>query len=98
MHRYVSENQALVIAACNAIEGGEVDGLADAMYQSQQLFDNTAAMVCPRELSSPRLHEVLTHPLVHKLTLAGKGVGSQGDGSVQLLCSGEVAQKEVIFD
>ena len=45
MHDFVSENQLLARAACDAIAGGDAEALAGAMRRFQQLFDSTAAMV-----------------------------------------------------
>jgi hypothetical protein len=41
---------------------------------------------CPEELTSPRLHAVMEDAVLRDIALAIKGVGSQGDGSVQVLC------------
>ena len=38
---------------------------------------------------------MITHPELLRLVLAGKGVGSQGDGSVQFLCRDEESQRRV---
>ena len=45
MHQYVSENQLLAAAACEAIESGRADALAETMTRFQELFDRTAAVV-----------------------------------------------------
>jgi galactokinase len=45
MHRYVSESQALALAACAAIEAGDAAALGGAMREAQRLFDDTAAKV-----------------------------------------------------
>jgi hypothetical protein len=50
---------------------------------------------CPEELSAPRLHHVLQHPNVRSLCLGGKGVGSQGDGSAQFVCSTAAQQQDL---
>lgn len=65
------------------------------MTTAQQHFDELAGPLCPTQLSAPVLHAVLRHAGIQHLILGGKGVGSQGDGSAQLLCRDEAAQMEV---
>lgn len=51
---------------------------------------------CPSELTAPVLRRTLENTTLRSLTLAGKGVGSQGDGSIQLLCSSSEQQQQVV--
>ena len=44
---------------------------------------------------TPRPVQVLGYPSVQPLVWGGKGVGSQGDGTAQLLCRGEAEQRQV---
>ena len=57
----------------------------------QKEFDAHAMPACPSQLTSPLLHALLRHEPLQPLIFGGKGVGSQGDGSAQLLCSSEEA-------
>ena len=52
--------------------------------------------ICPEQLTSPRLHEVLQDEDIAHISLGAKGVGSQGDGSVQILVASEEQQAQVI--
>ncbi len=54
--------------------------------------------MCPAELTSPRLHEIMSDCELRRVSLAVKGVGSQGDGSVQVLCKGAADQEIVGSD
>ena len=54
------------------------------MNRWQENFDRKVMPACD-ELIGPVLHSVLNDPIVKRLTLGAKGVGSQGDGSVQFL-------------
>ena len=47
------------------------------------------------QLTAPMLHKVLGLPELQPLVWGGKGVGSQGDGTAQLLCKGEQEQRKV---
>ena len=80
-------NAAIVARACAALEVGDARALGALMSEAQALFDAHVAPACA-ELAAPRLHEVLAHPAVRELAWGGKGVGSQGDGSAQLLARG----------
>ena len=66
------------------------------MTQAQILFDRCAMPNCPSQLTSPKLHSILNNTSMKSICLAMKGVGSQGDGSVQILCADEAAQEKVL--
>ncbi|MBK7971804.1 MAG: GHMP kinase [Deltaproteobacteria bacterium] len=80
-------NERLVSRAREALVVGDAAALGALMTEAQALFDRQVAPACP-ELAAPRLHEVLDHPAARELALGGKGVGSQGDGSAQLVTAG----------
>lgn len=84
------DNQLIVDKARTLLEKGDAPGLGQLMKEAQALFDQKVAPMCP-ELKAPVLHSVLTDPTVQKLTYGAKGVGSQGDGSVQFLAKDEDA-------
>jgi hypothetical protein len=81
-----ASNHRIMEAACRAVEEGDAEALGALMTEAQEVFDRQVAPFCPEELDAPVLHSVLGHPAVAELSLGGKGVGSQGDGSAQLLC------------
>ena len=66
------------------------------MTEAQHLFDTAVAPMCPEELTSPKLHEVLNDSAIKDWVYGGKGVGSQGDGSVQFLAKNKACQQKVI--
>jgi hypothetical protein len=80
------ENHLLVQLACVCILRGSVLGLGAVMQYFQALFDVSLQHLCP-ELKSPKLHRILADEEVRRLSVGGKGVGSQGDGSIQFLCA-----------
>jgi hypothetical protein len=97
MHEYVSSNVTICASATSVIESGDITQLAAAMTAAQSSFDKCAAPNCPSQLTSPVLHRVMSDECLKGLSLAIKGVGSQGDGSVQFLCAGESQQTQVLF-
>jgi len=88
--------QLLAGDAVEAIERGSCRGLGESMASAQRDFDEAAIPLCPEELASPRLHKIMTDTTLKEITLAIKGVGSQGDGSVQVLCADADAQTRAL--
>lgn len=82
------ENHRITAKAVSALESGDAEALGQLMTEAQEIFDKMVAPCCPEELSAPVLHDVLQEVSCSKLTWGGKGVGSQGDGTVQFICRG----------
>jgi UTP-glucose-1-phosphate uridylyltransferase len=85
------KNEELVEKAISLIAGGNAEALGTLMLQAQELFDKSVAPQS-EELISPKLHEILIDPEIQPFIYGGKGVGSQGDGSVQFLAKDEKSQ------
>ena len=82
--------------AVEAIETADVHALAAAMKSAQQQFDTCCMPNCPSQLTAPVLHSLIEDEELNKISLAVKGVGSQGDGSAQVLCSSAEQQQQVL--
>ena len=82
------DNMDITTRAVRLLEAGDAPGLGWLMKEAQENFDRKIMPACP-ELTAPVLHDVLRDPEIQKLVYGGKGVGSQGDGSVQFLAKGE---------
>lgn len=96
LHEALGEdNQKIIGRAREYISAGEIEKLGALMTEAQELFDKKVAPLCPQELTAPVLHETLNDPTVRFLTFGGKGVGSQGDGTVQFLAKSREAQQEL---
>ncbi|CAN0050212.1 unnamed protein product [Ectocarpus sp. 6 AP-2014] len=95
VHRYIRDNAQLAWRAVSAIEQGDAQELGRAMTAAQSSFDEAATPICPSEFSSPLLHRVMSDQRVKSLTWGIKGVGAQGDGSVQMLARGRREQEEL---
>jgi UTP-glucose-1-phosphate uridylyltransferase len=89
-------NQRIVHAAAAALRDGDAPRLGALLDKAQALFDQYAAPVCPEELTAPVLHRVLAHDPLKPHIWGGKGVGSQGDGTAQLLCR-SAADREAVL-
>lgn len=96
-HKALGEDNLRIIKQAVAyMAKGEVEALGKLMTEAQHLFDTAVAPMCPDELKSPKLHEVLNDSTIKEWVYGGKGVGSQGDGSVQFLAKDKDCQQKVI--
>ena len=90
------DNAKIVASAIEAIEAGDASLLGKIMSLAQKNFDEKVAPACPSQLTSPVLHQVLRDPTIQALSYGGKGVGSQGDGTIQFLAKDEQCQQKLI--
>lgn len=90
------DNYEIIARASQAIEEGDAEALGRIMTEAQRLFDTKIAPACPEELTSPVLHSVLNDPQIQPYIWGAKGVGSQGDGSVQLLAKDKACQQALV--
>lgn len=90
------DNKNLIQTAKRAIAAGDAEAVGRLMTEAQQLFDAKVAPACPQELTAPKLHAVLADPHIQALTYGGKGVGSQGDGTVQFIARDKDTQQTLI--
>lgn len=89
-------NKRIVHQAVEALETSDAERLGALMVEAQEFFDRYATPVCPEELTAPVLHKVLEYKALKPHSFGGKGVGSQGDGTVQIIAHTEADQKAVI--
>ncbi len=82
------DNKEINEKAIKLLEEGDAKGLGALMDEWQANFDEKVMPACT-ELVAPVLHSVLRDEEVRKYIYGAKGVGSQGDGSVQFLCRDE---------
>ncbi len=89
-------NRDIVQRAVGKLETSDARGLGALMREAQEAFDRYAIPACPEELTAPRLHRVLGLEALAPHIWGGKGVGSQGDGTAQLLARSAEDQRAVI--
>lgn len=89
------DNIDIVKRAVQYMEEGDKPALGKLMTEAQRVFDEKVAPMCPEELGAPTLHKVLEDPTIAPLVYGGKGVGSQGDGSIQFLAKDEKCQAKL---
>ncbi len=88
-------NKEIVLEAIHYIEEGNVQMLGEMMNKAQENFDKNVAIACPEELFAPVLHKVLNDSFIIENSYGRKGVGSQGDGTVQVLAKDEESQQKI---
>jgi galactokinase len=94
---YLGEVSAEITqAAAIALQQGDAKCLGGLMQQAQAEFDRYLMTACPSQLTAPLLHALLKHPPLQPDIWGGKGVGSQGDGTAQLLIKDRASQKQAI--
>lgn len=89
-------NKRIVHQAVEALRTGNAQQLGSLMVEAQAFFDRYALPACPEELTAPTLHRVLGYGALKPHIWGGKGVGSQGDGTAQLLARSADDQQAVI--
>lgn len=95
-HEYLGPvNADLTTRAADILRRGDAAALGVLMTEAQQRFDEYLMPLCRSELTAPRLHQVLGDERVRELSYGGKGVGSQGDGCVQLVARGEAERSQL---
>jgi galactokinase len=86
-------NKRIVAQAVGALRAGNAQRLGALMNEAQSFFDRYALPACPGELIAPKLHWVLNHRALAPYVWGGKGVGSQGDGTAQLVAYSQADQQ-----
>lgn len=90
------DNLRITNRAKELIAAGAAEELGALMTEAQDLFDQKVMPACPSELTSPVLHRTLQDERIKELSYGGKGVGSQGDGSVQFLARDKESQSLLV--
>lgn len=97
VQKYLGEiNQALVKQAVTALQQGNAESIGALMNQAQAEFDRYVAPACPEQLNAPILHQLLNYSSLQPYIYGGKGVGSQGDGTAQLIALDRNSQSKAI--
>jgi UTP-glucose-1-phosphate uridylyltransferase len=89
-------NKRIVHQAVEALRDSDAQRLGELMVEAQAFFDKYAAPACPEELTAPVLHRLLSFDPLKPHIWGGKGVGSQGDGTAQLIARSPADQQAVV--
>ncbi|MBN1348419.1 GHMP kinase [candidate division KSB1 bacterium] len=97
VQRYLGKiNKEINFKAIAAIQTGDAQKLGKLMNEAQAKFDKYLMPACPSQLTAPVLHKVLNYEPIQPYIYGAKGVGSQGDGTAQLLAKDKASQQKVI--
>ncbi len=91
-----SDNLNIIEEASKAIADGDAEKIGNIMKEAQEIFDSKVAPGCPEELTAPKLHSILSDPKVCEFSYGGKGVGSQGDGTIQFIAKDKESQGALV--
>ncbi len=91
-----ADNETFVRRGCGALVRGDAAQLGEIMTAAQKNFDAKVAPACPDQLASPLLHKILTLESIAEHIHGGKGVGSQGDGTAQLVARSPADRDEAM--
>lgn len=90
------DNREFIEKGIALLEKGDVEAYGQLMIEYQRNFDQKVAPSCPSELKSPVLHSLLNDNNLREYIYGSKGVGSQGDGTIQFLAKNENCQQKII--
>jgi galactokinase len=94
---YLGEiNADITKQAISALQVGNGAKIGNLMSYAQAEFDRCLIPTCPSQLTAPKLHQLLEHPPLQDCIYGGKGVGSGGDGTAQLLTRDRRCQRQAI--
>ena len=97
VQKYLGDiNRDIVTRAGKLIAAGDAEALGKLLTEAQAQFDALVAPACPEQLTAPVLHRLLTHPSLQPHIYGGKGVGSQGDGTAQLLAKSADDMEKIV--
>ncbi|WP_088243329.1 mevalonate kinase family protein [Calothrix rhizosoleniae] len=97
VQKYLGEiSYEITQAAVDALQVGDAQQIGMLMKLAQAEFDHYLIPACPQELTAPMLHKLLDYPPIQPYIWGGKGVGSQGDGTAQLIVKDKASQQKVI--
>jgi UTP-glucose-1-phosphate uridylyltransferase/mevalonate kinase len=97
VHTYLGPVSAsLTREAAEALHEGDSGRLGALMRKAQEEFDRFLAPACPSQLTAPVLHRLLSYPPIQPYIYGGKGVGSQGDGTAQLIARDEASRGKAV--
>lgn len=91
-----TDNIRIITEVKKAIESGDGERIGMLMEESQRIFDEKVAPASPIELKAEKLHTILRDLKIKEYAWGGKGIGSQGDGSVQFIAKSKEDQLKLV--
>ncbi|NLW47922.1 MAG: GHMP kinase [Firmicutes bacterium] len=91
-----TDNLKIITDVRKAMETGDARRIGQLMDEAQRIFDEKVMPVSPEELKADKLHTLLKDQRIRNYIWGAKGVGSQGDGSIQFIAKSKEEQKNLI--
>lgn len=94
-YEYFKINKDIINQVRDSLIKGDAKKIGYWMSTAQNFFDEYLMPASPEELTAPVLHTLLSMPNIQEFIYGGKGVGSGGDGSAQILCKSKTDREKV---
>ena len=91
-----SISSEITLEAVAAIQRGDAQLIGALMTKAQAEFDRHVIPACPSQLTAKKLHLLLEYEPLKPYIFGGKGVGSQGDGTAQVIVKNQESQITVM--
>lgn len=88
------KNKSIVKEMIYCMKNGDLEKIGRLMSYSQRLIDESASLLCS-DLKAPILHEIMRDSNIKMWSYGSRGLGTNGDGSIQILAKNEKCQKEI---
>lgn len=97
VHEMMEEkNQILVSRMKKAIALGDLKEVGHIFTDSQKLIDEAGIPICD-EYKAPVLHKTMEDEFIKKNSYGSRGVGSGGDGTIQILAKDRKTQDKLVY-
>ena len=89
------DNKIIIDNGLKALEKGDIFEFGKIMTKAQVLIDESAGKIC-KDLEGPRLHEIMNDKFIKEMSYGAKGIGSNGDGAIEILAKDKLSQESII--
>lgn len=88
------KNKSLVKEMVYCMKNGDLEKIGRLMSYSQRLIDDSASLICT-DLKAPILHKIMEDSNIKMWSYGARGIGTNGDGSIEILAKNEKCQKKI---
>lgn len=89
------DNKIIIERGLKALKNGNLKSFGKVMTNAQKLIDESAGKIC-KDLEGPKLHQIMNDEIIKELSYGSKGVGSNGDGAIEILAKDKLSQEKIM--
>ncbi len=89
------DNKIIIERGLKALNKGDLKSFGKVMSDAQKLIDDSAGKIC-KDLEGPKLHQIMNDEVIKELSYGSKGVGSNGDGAIEILAKDKLSQEKIM--